>query len=538
MTSANILVRCAAILTIAGAVLLLMMAGHSASAKSSRDAKRYEPVQARAAGVPRLAVVSLSNQRVTIYDANGKILESAISTGAAGYETPAGVYTVVQKKELHQSNLYEDGSMPFMQRITWTGIALHAGVLPGHPASHGCIRMPLAFAERLFGMTDMGMRVVVVRDDIAPMDVSHPVLFKSNAMRKDMARGEIEHASGSNGRSATMRDVSTSGSSGKNLEILKARSVAMSAEADAAVKRARDTKQIAAKKAAEAAPATRMLRAAEANHARAEKALKDAQAVIESASSPERTAQAELAKAKAQSKVAETEAQLQAAKAQAQEKTDAVARAGEAARAAEAAKDAAVEAADVAARKLLPVSVFISRKAQRLYIRQANQPVYEGPVVIRDVEKSIGTFVFTALEAPNNGADVRWSVVSMYTYSENAEPVAQASHRRGEVRNSAPAPADVVAATAALDRIAISQEIVDRISEVVLPGSSLIVSDEGPSLETGKDTDFVVIMSGEPQGGIKTRLREPSISMFKNRGRGDDSFGGSPFRGFPFFFSN
>ena len=180
-----------------------------------------------------------------------------------------------------------------------------------------------------------------------------------------------------------------------------------------------------------------------------------------------------------------------------------------------------------------PVSVFISRKTQRLYIRQGYLPVFEGPITIRDADKPIGTFVYTALGYLNNGADVRWSVVSMYKYANGAEPVAQPARRRGD---SEAIPADVGAAKAALDRIAIPQEALDRISEVVLPGSSLIISDEGASIETGKDTDFVVLMSGEPQGGLKTRRREP-------RYRDDDFFGGggSPFGkgggGFPFFWN-
>src|SRR5262249_24643383 len=137
-----------------------------AGARSSRDANRDELGQSRRAGAPILAIVSLGDQRITIYDAEGKMLQSPVSTGSTGYQHPAGIYSVVQKKAVHQSNVYEDGNMPFMQRITWTGIALHAGVLPGHPASHGCVRMPLSFAERLFGLTDIGLRVIVVRDDI------------------------------------------------------------------------------------------------------------------------------------------------------------------------------------------------------------------------------------------------------------------------------------------------------------------------------------------------------------------------------------
>src|SRR5204863_4269253 len=96
-----------------------------------------------------------------------------------------------------QSNVYEDGNMPFMERITWTGIALHAGVLPGHPASHGCVRMPLPIAQRLFGMTEIGMRVIVVRNDIQPADISHPTLLKPNPVRREASLASTT-ASGSN----------------------------------------------------------------------------------------------------------------------------------------------------------------------------------------------------------------------------------------------------------------------------------------------------------------------------------------------------
>src|SRR6202163_239000 len=147
-----------------------------AGATRRREAQPVETVASRPAGTPLMAIVSLSNQRVTIYDADGWILRAPVSSGHTGYETPAGIYSVIQKEAEHYSNLYDDASMPFMQRITWSGIALHAGVLPGYPASHGCIRMPYAFAERLFDLTKMGMRVVIVREDISPVAISHPTL--------------------------------------------------------------------------------------------------------------------------------------------------------------------------------------------------------------------------------------------------------------------------------------------------------------------------------------------------------------------------
>jgi hypothetical protein len=535
MKSKSALDRCIAVLAIAA--LAVMGTLDSASAQSRRDGKRDEFGQARSAGAPLFAVVSLSDQRVTIYDANGKILQSPVSTGATGYETPAGIYSVVQKKAVHSSNVYEDGNMPFMQRITWTGIALHAGVLPGQPASHGCVRLPHAFAQRLFDLTDIGLRVIVVRDDIVPNDIAHPALFKPNPARREaaLAAPPASRSSASGqapktrvGVASSETETSASPGTANHLQILKSMAAAKTAEADAATKRAGAAKQAAARKAAEAAPVAKMLRAAETNHAKAEELLKVAERGLETAGSPESVTQAELAKEKAAAKVAETQAQLQAAKAQAQAKLDAAARASEEAKAAESTRDAAVEAADEATRRTSPVSVFISRKTQRLYIRQGYQPVFETPIAIRDADKPIGSYVFTALSYLNN-AEVRWSVVSMYKSPDSAAPAAQAKRGKAEARNTEAAPADVAGAKAALDRIAIPRDALDRISDVVLPGSSLIISDEGASIETGKDTDFVVLMSGEPQGGIKARRREP-------RYRNDDFFGGgSPFSGFPFF---
>ena len=131
-------------------------------------------------------------------------------------------------------------------------------------------------------------------------------------------------------------------------------------------------------------------------------------------------------------------------------------------------------------------------------------------MTIRDAHKAIGTFVFTALDHLGTSGEMRWSVVAMYRNPTNIEPAPAEQPRRGRARNAGAAPTDTAAAGAALDRINLTQEALDIISDVVLPGSSLIVSDEGPSRETGKDTDFVVVMSHEPQGALKIRQREPA----------------------------
>jgi hypothetical protein len=507
------------------AAALLAVGSDAAGARSGPDARRDGQ-----RGKPVLAIVSLSDQRISIYDAGGKILESPVSSGSTGYETPAGIFSIVQKKEEHYSNLYEDGEMPFMQRITWTGIALHAGVLPGRPASHGCIRLPMSFAQRLFGLTELGMRVIVVRDDMRPSAIAHPALFKARPLPKDAPLTAPHGGTSPRTRLALASGAGIEPGSAAHLQFLQSVADDSAAELETATSRRRDARAAAKRAAAEAAGAARVLRAAETGLARAEAAVKDAERRLAAASSRERTEQAEAAKVKAVARVGELQAQLQTARAQEQAKREAAERAGETERVASAARDTAAEAAEQAARKTAPVSVLVSRKTQRLYVRRANYPVFEGPVAIRDAQRPIGTFVFTALAPVGVTGEMRWNVVAMYRNPTEIEPAPEGQPRRPGARDVEAAPSDVAAAGAALDRVTLGQDALDIISEVVLPGSSLIISDEGPSRETGKDTDFVVVMSGEPQGALKIRQREPAPMDAFGRG----GFGPPPFRGFPF----
>jgi lipoprotein-anchoring transpeptidase ErfK/SrfK len=114
-----------------------------AASNQARPAAPSQETAAREAGEPIMAVVSIKSQKVTIYDADGWILRAPVSTGIAGRETPVGVFSVVEKDKDHHSNLYDDASMPNMQRLTWSGIAMHGGPLPGHAASHGACCRPM-----------------------------------------------------------------------------------------------------------------------------------------------------------------------------------------------------------------------------------------------------------------------------------------------------------------------------------------------------------------------------------------------------------
>jgi hypothetical protein len=473
----------------AGLAALIAAADH-VGATDRRSERSVESIESRTAGVPIMAIVSLHDQRVTVYDANGWILRAPVSSGQKGRETPAGIFSVIQKEAEHYSNIYDDAYMPHMQRITWSGIALHGGVLPGYPASHGCVRMPFEFAARLFDATGLGMRVIVAPTDVAPIEIAHPVLLLSKPGAGALA-------------------------------------AARTAEADEATSKADRAKLAAGTAFREAAQAMVPVRSAENLKLGAEAQLAAAETALGSAIS----AEAKQVKAQATARIAELQAQLAAAKAELQPKLDALTSTRDAAAVAETARVAAAEAARQVARELEPVSVLISRKAQRLYVRQAFESILESPVTILDADRPIGTHVFTAMERTNGDTNMRWSVVSLDDGRPHGGVVApQVRAHGGDARDVEPTLMDPGGAKSALDRIVIPQDVLDRIAGIA-PGSSLIITDEALSSETGKGTDFVVLLSGEPQGGIKIRRRGPDNEFSYARPRDRLLYWRSPFSG-------
>ncbi|WP_283813398.1 L,D-transpeptidase family protein [Bradyrhizobium sp. AUGA SZCCT0177] len=468
---------------------MLIAAGNDADARSGE--RLIESIETRSAGEPLMAIVSLRDQRITVYDAKGWMLRAPVSSGSKGRETPAGIFSVIQKVEEHYSNLYDDAFMPHMQRITWSGIALHGGVLPGRPASHGCIRLPFDFAERLFDVTKMGMRVIVAPSDVTPVELVHPLLLQPKPGAGAMA-------------------------------------AARTAEAQEAARKAAQARLAAETAFREASRAREPVRAAENLKRRAGAQLAAAETKLGALVSAEAKEQAEDDKAKAAVKVAELQLQSNAANADLQLRLDAVTAAREAAAAAETARAAAAEAARQVEREMQPVSVVISRKTQRLYVRQAFKPILESPVTIADPDRPFGTHVFTAVEHSGDDTKLRWSAVSMgggRPPGATLEPDDRARAKRG--RDAEPVPTDPGTAKAALDRISIPQDALDRIGNIA-PRSSLIVTDEPLSTETGKGTDFVVLLSGEPQGGIDKRRRSPGTGFRYARPR-SSPFWRSPF---------
>ena len=296
-----------AYLAVAG-LTVLIAAGDDAGARGGRSERPIESIQSRSAGEPVMAIVSLRSQRITVYDAKGWILRAPVSSGTKGRETPAGIFSVIQKVEEHYSNLYDDAIMPHMQRITWSGIALHGGVLPGRPASHGCIRLPFDFAERLFDATAMGMRVIVAPTDVAPVELAHPLLFQPKPGAAALAASRA-------------------------------------AEAQEAARKAAEARIAAGTALREATQARAPVRAAENLKRRAEARLAAAETKLGAGISAEAKEQAEDAKAQAVAKIAELQLQWDVANVDLQLRLDAATSAREAAASAETARAAAAEAA-------------------------------------------------------------------------------------------------------------------------------------------------------------------------------------------------
>jgi len=479
----------------------------AAHARGGASERAIQSNETRNPGDPILAIVSLQRQRITIYDAQGWILRAPVSSGQRGRETPSGIFSVIQKDADHHSNLYDDAFMPHMQRLTWSGIALHGGPLPGYAASHGCVRMPYDFAEHLFDLTQLGLRVIVAPTDPSPVEISDPALLRPKP-----------------GAGALV--------------------LARNAEAADATAKLNQARQAAASAYREATAALVPVRVAENQKLKAEVQLAAAETALTNATSDEARQAAEDAKAKATAWIADLQTQLDAAKAQLQVRADARSTARDAVAAAEAAQTAAAEAARQAARELAPVSVLISRKTQKLYVRQGFQPIFDAPITITDPDRPLGTYVFTAMERTGADDNVRWTVVALegpHPQTEPVEPHGRAAERKSRAVEHVTAAVDEAKASeakAALERITIPQEVLDRIPGVS-PRSSLIITDEAPSPETSKGTDFVVVLSDQPQGGIKFRKPAPpqAYGYVSSRYRAPASgpAWGSPYGGRGFF---
>ncbi|MGO9869306.1 MAG: L,D-transpeptidase [Rhodomicrobium sp.] len=485
-------------------------------AESEKRQKAEEP--APPAG-PLFFVISTNKQHVSVYSSNGLYARSPVSTGRPDHPTPHGIFSIIGKERYHRSNIYSGAPMPYMQRITWSGVAMHEGVLPGYAASHGCVRMPHEFARRLFGYTRGNERVVISRQDVVPASISHPRLFEPKLMEApgsgNIASGSaqiLQHAiaqvSGRNG-GAEKLDVAVNPEAGEAkpsdggqkllnpfefAKAMQARAAKQASEAAAALSPARIAIGAKAKEVREAVVAVRK---AEIGLANAKDRLEAADRQAKQAPAGEEANAAAAAREQAAAKAAEAEAALSSAQRGKAEKEQDAANALKAYNDADYARRVASDAVKAWNRRLAPLSIFITRKTQRLYIRQGFTKVFDVPVTIRDPEKPLGTHLFMAMPggAPDATPGVHWLVLTIPDASTATEEPRRHRHRHSWDEDDDAPRADQPAASAseALDRIEVPAEVREKISEMLWTGSSLIVSDKAMSGETGEYTDFVIL---------------------------------------------
>ena len=482
------------------------------TAKKGKEEAKKEP------SGPIYAVISLGDQHISVYEGTERIARSRVSTGQSGHATPPGVYSVIGRERYHHSNIYSGAPMPWMQRITWSGVAMHAGVVPGYPASHGCIRLPYSFAPQMWNLTHMGSRVIIARRDTTPAAISHPFLPLPKMQIAPSTLAAAEKPAGGNVELASLSTPATTAAvapqATKPLNpieyaaALKERATADKAAAEKSMQEALAAAQAAG---AEARQAVDDMRKAQADVAAVEAKLAELDAAPAPAADQAQTPSQAPAQApdpaaeKAAAEAAATartvlvseqlraNAALEAATKREAAKSPAAFAAVEVYKDAVAASETAAETLKQANRRQQPVSVLVSREEGRIFIRQDWQEVYEAPVTIRDPDRPLGTHVYIATGTEPDGSAVRWSAVSMPPEGARAETRRGRGKGKSDEEQAAPeTPAAPETAAGALDRIEWPEGVRERVSELLWTGASLTVSDHPRSGEMSEYSDFIV----------------------------------------------
>jgi len=416
--------------------------------------------------------VSINQQKLHVYSDGVHVADTSVATGVPRLPTPTGVFSVIQKQVFHRSNLYSDAPMPFMQRITWSGVAMHEGENIGHPASHGCIRMPGEFAARLYKFTHIGVRVFVARTELKPEDLADPHLF----VHKDMQAAVAPPASGAVMTAQTV-DSSEANDAGSG-------DIAIAAKpADLGL---RGTKANVTASFVLAADDTTKPDAAKADAPKVDAPNVDAQKVDAPAA-------------------ADPKAEVRAVTGSTPAVTPVIA--APESPAAPLAKPA--DAAKAVPIKKSPIAIFVSRREKKIFVRLDFEPVFEEAITIEHPEQPLGTHVFTAMEYLADNTTFRWNVVSMpgeppkvaktlrIAADEDSYDRRYDRHGRRRHDNGGQPAVELQPPETpqqALARIDLPQDAIDFISQRMVPGSSLILSDQGLGDETGEGTDFIVVM--------------------------------------------
>jgi hypothetical protein len=390
-------------------------------------------------------IVSKDRQMLTVYDGDMVVATSRVSTGKEGHTTPSGIFSILEKRKYHESNIYSDAPMPYMQRLTWSGIALHeSSSVPSYPASHGCIRMPGVFAKSLYKMTGRGMHVIVSDASVTPMRIEHPALFRPRPSFPDGALlSDLQ-----------LRPTSL-GTASKPVEVAMH---VMPPSPDRA-------KPDVDKK--DAGPLRILI------HRRGEKEiLRDVQALLTDLGFDAGTPDG-VAGPKTRSAIAGFKRWKDLSQKSPMLSTE------------------FVEALYKSAGKPQP-------PLGQLSVRQGFKPLFEAPVDIRQPELALGTHFLLADHVERETGKAEWRAVTL------ANHMSKRTMRRLGITTEAD-PHAPEAAQRALDRIDIPADLRERIEGLLNDGTSLTITDDGYSPETGKGTDFITITQPEPRPAYDPR---------------------------------
>lgn len=401
--AARISARCAGF---AAAFAVAATISGTAFANGKKDVEVTETEQPQ---TPLQMLVSLKEQKIKVYRGTELVETSIISSGKRGHSTPTGVFSILEKRRRHYSNLYNSAPMPFMQRLTWSGVAMHQGRVPNYPASHGCIRLPRAFAKELFSMTERGLHVVVTKD------AAKPELIRHAALPQPLPEGT-------------------------SVASLSSDTIA----ADVALRGTVDTSNL------ESELATRQTK-----NPQFDQPLRMI-VTLRQPPNEKKTLQTLLNKMGFNAGPAD----------------------GIVGRKTKAAIRLFQEGADLPVTGNLTDGLVKEVYAAAGYeeeghnatlrIRRNFRDIYQAPVSLKDEDKKIGTFVYTALGFEEGDAHVDWMVVPA----------------EGEQYGT---PTEI------LDRLEIPDKVRREVGKILTPGSSLIITDRSFARNTGLGTDFVVV---------------------------------------------
>jgi len=408
---------------------------------------------AAASSDPLKIIVSLKKQQMQVFRGAEQIYTTRVSTGKRGYSTPAGVYSILEKRRWHRSNIYSGAPMPFMQRLTWSGIALHAsGHVPGYPASHGCIRLPRGSASALFQKTQVGAHVIVTRDEASPRPVAHSKLLQPQPLQlvtmdaEEALRKRLAYEKG---------DVV---------------SIALPARADREKKYAAlsERQDQAIMSDATTAPEPMSVKEGALLMANLEHDMHRLESYVARSKEPVRIL---ITLRLGRERIRDVQTLLSelgyepgpidgfmgrqtGAAIQAYQEDNGLQTTG--------------AFSDELREKLFMDARGEPAPSGHIYVRQGFDTVFDAPIGLTDPDEPLGTHLYVAQSFEPTDENVRWLALT----TEAAQGMD---------------------ALSALDRVSIPEHLRNRLERMLMPGSSLIISDEGLGPETGRGTDFVVL---------------------------------------------